>query len=226
MFSLLHYEKNLLDQGLKHIAGIDEAGRGPLAGPLVASAVVLDLNRVFSLLSQGSSVLEDSPHKDKFYTQINDSKKLSYKKRLYLNRYIIIESISYSVVKILHKKIDRVGLTQATQEAFYKAIKKLKVIPDYILTDMYEVKKITKQHQINIPGGDFKSMTIASASIVAKVHRDKYMEKMHKKYPNYGFDKHKGYGTKAHKEAIFKHGPCEIHRKSFEPVKSLIKDNY
>lgn len=259
---ITQYERKIYEHGIKYVAGIDEVGRGPLAGPFVVSAVILDLEKIFSedfqnlvekILSKETltkkKVLDKRKEpkmnkvlngekknrnndveckkrhweKVKFYTQIRDSKKVTPKRREILSEFIKNEAISYDIETFAPEEIDKLGISELTQKAFFRSIKNLKVKPQYVLTDMFEVAKITKQHQTNIVNGDDRSLSIASASIVAKVYRDNIMINMHKKYPIYGFDRHKGYGTKMHMEALKRHGPCEIHRKSFEPLKSMIK---
>lgn len=212
---MLDFEKKLFNKGIKYIAGIDEVGRGPLAGPMVIGSVILDLEKV---LNTNYDVVWE-----KTYGRINDSKKLTEKARVELEKFILGNCISFSIVEIPHGELDLVGISQSTQNAFYRAINLLDTKPQHIFTDTFEIKKITKENQTNIVKGDSKSITIAAASIVAKVHRDNIMIKYAEQYPNYGFEKHKGYGTKYHVEMIDKHGPCEIHRTSFEPIKSLLK---
>lgn len=215
------YEKNLFNKGIRYIAGVDEVGRGPLAGPLVASAVILNLNRLNILLNDDFSNYDVSGEMPVFYTQIKDSKALTSKKRCYINERLIKEVIDYSIVEISHTHLDRVGISKATQEAFFKSIHKLKYKPEHILTDNFPISKITPEHQTNIVRGDSLSISIAAASIIAKVYRDNLMVKMHHKYPEYGFFTNKGYGTGEHIAALTKYGPCAIHRKSFAPLKSL-----
>jgi ribonuclease HII len=260
---ITQYERKLHDHGIKYVAGIDEVGRGPLAGPFVVSAVILDLEKIFSedfqkllkkimakdvlrnkkppskakraqmnknIKGEGININNDVQYgkrmieKAKYYTQIRDSKKVTPKRREVLSEFIKKEAISYSIETFEPEEIDKYGISELTQRAFFSSIKNLNIKPQYVLTDMFEIAKITKQHQTNIVNGDDRSISIASASIVAKVYRDNIMVNMHEKYPKYGFDRHKGYGTKIHMEALHKHGPCEIHRKSFEPVKSMLKD--
>jgi ribonuclease HII len=218
----LKYEKDLFEKGHKYIAGIDEAGRGPLAGPLVVAAVILDIEKILDLMQThtnndvGDEILES-------YKEIRDSKLLSKKKRGRIRDFITNECISYSIAEIPHNVIDEEGIMSATQIGFYQVIKNIGIKPNYILTDFFEILKITKEHQLNIRHGDNKSITVAAASIIAKEHRDEIMINAHEMYPKYHFHKHKGYGTKFHREAIHKFGPCPIHRKTFEPTKSLLK---
>lgn len=264
---ITQYERKLFNDGIKYVAGIDEVGRGPLAGPFVVSAVILDLKKIFSddfqkavenslinkktslenaaivtnravlntnimkenrdgVISRYNDALsgKDLENTYKLYGKIKDSKKLSSKMREILSEFIKKEAISYSIEVFGPEEVDKLGISELTQRAFFQAIKNLKVKPQYVLTDTFEVVKITKQNQKNIVNGDNKSISIASASIVAKVFRDSIMIKMHEKYPNYGFDKNKGYGTAVHLKALKEFGPCEIHRKSFEPIKSFEKN--
>ncbi len=189
---MLDYEKKY--QG-KLVAGIDEAGRGPLAGPVVCACAIMPMDE------------------DKIIDGINDSKKLSVKKREELYDKIVGTAIAYSIVEIDEKKIDEINILQATKLGMKKAVESLSVTPDIVLIDA--VKIDTALLQDNIIRGDSLSYNIASASILAKVHRDRLMEKLDKKYPEYGFAKHKGYGTKAHIEALKKYGKCKIHRDTY-----------
>ena len=219
MNDLLSYERELFARGIKFIAGVDEVGRGPLAGPFVAAAVILDLEKLLS----AEFTFNDVPHQNfGLYKLINDSKKVTEKNREILSKFIIENAVSYSIIEIPVTQLDEWGISKTTQEAFYQAVTNLKVKPQHVLVDGFEIKKITHDNQSFMAKGDSKSMTIAAASIIAKVYRDRKMCELHDKYPEYGFDKHKGYGTKAHMDAIKAHGICEIHRKSFEPVKSMI----
>ncbi|MCX5666635.1 MAG: ribonuclease HII [Candidatus Omnitrophica bacterium] len=194
---LLHHEKSLNNSGYSAIAGVDEAGRGPLAGPVVAGAVILkDL---------------------KFKARIDDSKKLSARQRE--EAYLEIVKKSFIGVGIVDEKtIDRINIYQATKRAMRLAISKLEIPPDYVIVDG-NMKIATKCPLKCIVGGDSKSLSIAAASIIAKVTRDRIMLELDKVYPQYGFARHKGYGTKLHMEALNNHGPSPIHRLSFNPVK-------
>lgn len=182
-----------------YICGIDEAGRGPLAGPVVAGAVVLP---------KGKRIL-----------YVNDSKKLSEKKRDELFDIIKDEALTYAVGIISPERIDEINILQATYEAMRQAVNKLSVKPDIFLNDAVTIPGIEGK-QVPIIKGDAKSLTIASASILAKVTRDRIMVEYDSMYPEYEFAKHKGYGTKAHIEAIKEYGPCPIHRKTF--IKNFI----
>ena len=184
----------------KYLAGVDEAGRGPLAGPVYAAAVVFD--------------------EDVIIEGINDSKKLSEKKREALYDEICEKATSYCIASVDNNRIDEINILQATFEAMRTAVSGLAVEPDYVLVDGDKSPSIKTDHETVIKG-DSKSMAIAAASILAKVSRDRYITEMAKLYPHYGFEKHKGYGPKAHYEAIEKYGVCPIHRMSF--LKKLFK---
>lgn len=181
-------------KGYKYIAGVDEAGRGPLAGPVYAAAVILPEG----MLIEG----------------INDSKKLSEKKREELFDVICEKASAYCIAEVSHMRIDEINILNATFEAMNKAVNGLNIRPDYVLIDGNRIKGMEIPHE-TVVKGDAKSISIAAASILAKVSRDRAMYEMARQYPLYGFDKHKGYGTKAHCDAILKYGACEIHRKSF-----------
>ncbi len=189
---MLDYEKKY--QG-KLIAGIDEAGRGPLAGPVVCACVIMPLDE------------------DKIIEGINDSKKLSAKKRDVLYDKIIEKAISYKIVEVDHKTIDEINILQSTRKGMKEAVEGLNITPDIVLIDAVNIDTCLPQE--SIIKGDTLSYNIAAASILAKVYRDRLMEKLDEKYPEYGFKKHKGYGTKSHIEALKKYGKSEIHRDSF-----------
>lgn len=195
-------EKNLKAQGYKFIAGVDEAGRGPLAGPVYAAAVILP---------EGARL-----------DGINDSKKLSEKKREALFDEITKIAISYSIASMDEKIIDQVNILNATHMAMCQAVDNLSIHADYVIIDGNSIKGMEKPHETLVKG-DAKSISIAAASILAKVSRDRYIKEMGEKYPEYGFEKHKGYGTKAHTDAILEHGVCPIHRKTF--LKKLLGEN-
>lgn len=188
------YEEDAEKHGYKCIAGVDEAGRGPLAGPVYAAAVILP----FGLEIQG----------------INDSKKLTAKKRDELYDVIKEAAIAYAVVSCDEKIIDEINILQAALKAMREAVMDLAVVPDLVLIDGNKKPDLPMDAQA-IVKGDGKSASIAAASILAKVSRDRFMEQMHEKYPQYNFAKHKGYPTKEHREAVIKYGACPIHRKSF-----------
>ncbi len=188
-------EEDLHRKGYLALAGVDEAGRGPLAGPVVAAACILD------------------PAKP--ILGLNDSKKLSEKRREALFEQIREEALAYKIKAIAPARIDRINILEATKEAMTLALQELEVKPDFILLDAITLKDFPPEIQMALVKGDARSNTIAAASILAKVSRDRYMKEMDEQYPCYGFSKHKGYGTKAHYEALNTLGPSPIHRKSF-----------
>ena len=196
-------EEGLRQNGYSAIAGVDEAGRGPLAGPVYAAAVILPEGCIIK--------------------GINDSKKLSEKRREELYNEITEKAVSYCVYAIDEKRIDEINILNATYEAMNGAVNGLKAKPDYVIIDGNRIAGMTLPHE-TVVKGDAKSISIAAASILAKVSRDRFITEMSKKHPEYGFEKHKGYGTKAHTDAILKYGPCDIHRKTF--LKKLLGDGY
>ncbi|OJG28286.1 ribonuclease HII [Enterococcus caccae] len=193
------FENSARAQGHRLIVGIDEVGRGPLAGPVVAAAVILPEN--FQLLG------------------VNDSKKLSAKKRDELYDEIQNQAISIGIGMVDHNKIDEINIYQASKLAMGIALEDLCFIPDYLLIDA--MKLDVKIPQESIIKGDARSVSIAAASIVAKVIRDRLMEDYGKMYPGYGFEKNAGYGTKEHLLGLQKQGICTIHRKTFAPIKDM-----
>jgi ribonuclease HII len=195
---LLQYDSGFLNRGFKSLAGVDEAGRGPLAGPVVASAVIV---RDFSFLGA-----------------VDDSKKMTAKSREAVYGEIF-EKCDVGIGIVDYDVIDEINILQATFRAMGQALARLKVRPDAILVDGNRKPKVMGNF-FPIVDGDALSFSIACASIVAKVTRDRIMETHDKTYPQYGFGKHKGYGTAEHVKAIKEHGPCEIHRRTFEPVRS------
>lgn len=192
--NMMETEKRLWQQGYEMIAGVDEAGRGPLAGPVYAAAVILP--------------------KDIRLDGINDSKKLSPKKRDELYDEIIKKAIAYSVCAVPEDVIDEINILNATHLAMNNAVSDLQTKPQYVIIDGNSIKGMELPHE-TIVKGDAKSISIAAASILAKVSRDRYITKMAELYPEYHFEKHKGYGTKEHTDAILKYGMCPIHRKTF-----------
>ncbi len=188
-------EKEKIKQGYRLIAGVDEAGRGPLAGPVVAAAVIF---REFPLPFD-----------------VDDSKKLSPKQREKLFTLIMDHALAVGIGKASHILIDKINILQATYRAMKKALDKLNISPDFVFVDGREIPDL-KFPQKAIVKGDQLSVSIAAASIIAKVTRDRLMEKYDVKYPEYQFARHKGYPTRAHIEAIRRFGFCEIHRKSFK----------
>lgn len=195
------YENKLYKEGFNFIAGIDEVGRGPLVGPVVTAAVIFP--------------------KDFNNEQINDSKKLNEKKREYLYNIIKENALSIGIGIVDNNRIDEINILNATNEAMIKAIKNLTIKPDYLLIDAVKLDIDIKSD--SIIKGDEKSLSIAAASIIAKVTRDRMMYDLDKKYPEYDFKNNKGYGTKSHIEAIKKYGILNEHRISFKPV-SLYKN--
>lgn len=196
------FENKLNSEGFKYIAGTDEAGRGPLAGPLVVAACILP--------------------NDYTNEAINDSKKLTEAKREALYDEIITHCLAYSITIIAVETIDKINIYEASRKGMSDCIKKLKLKPDAILTDCMKLFGF-EQPVIDIVKGDAKSITIAAASILAKVTRDRLMIELDKKYPEYDFKNNKGYGTKKHLDALQLHGFTDIHRKTYDPVKSMIQ---
>lgn len=190
---MFDYENKYKEYGL--VAGIDEAGRGPLAGPVVCACVIMPL---------------DSEH---IVDGVNDSKKLTAKKREELFEKIKSTAISYSIVEISEDVIDKINILNATKLGMKKALESLNIMPNTVLIDA--VKIDTTIPQVNIIKGDALSYNIAAASILAKVYRDRLMVKLSDIYPQYHFDKHKGYGTKEHIDLLKKYGKCKIHRDTF-----------
>ena len=197
---LLEYEKTLYKEGYKYIAGCDEAGRGPLCGPVVAAAVILPKNYRLDGLT--------------------DSKKLTEKQREKFFPVIMQDAISVGVSVIDNYKIDEINILEASRLAMQEAVSKLSQQPDYILTDAMDLRC---ENCLPIIKGDQKSITIAAASVIAKVTRDRIMYDIDKEYPEYEFAKHKGYPTKRHLEIIDKCGILNIYRKSFKPVKEILE---
>lgn len=194
LYAMREYER--MYDAYEYISGLDEVGRGPLAGPVMVGVVILP--------------------KDAEILYVNDSKKLSEKKREMLYDEIKEKAIAYNTAVVSPQRIDEINILQAVYEAAYKAVEGLKIKPDCMLNDAMIVPRIPERiHQVKIIKGDAKSVSIASASIIAKVERDRLMVEYDKLYPEYGFASNKGYGSAAHIEAIKKYGPCPIHRKSF-----------
>jgi ribonuclease HII len=197
MVDMLHVETQLHHQGFQRVAGIDEAGRGPLAGPVVAAAVILP--------------------RDVHPGGIKDSKQLTSAQREACFEKILSCALSVGVGYVPAPEIDRINILQASFQAMLKAVENLKTTADFLLIDgPYTLPLPTAQQ--GIPQGDRRCLSIAAASIIAKVFRDRLMLDYHQLYPMYGFDRHKGYGTPQHMEALRRHGPCPLHRLSFRGI--------
>lgn len=197
---LKEFENKLYSEGLKYIAGIDEAGRGPLAGPVVVGIAIMK--------------------PDSFIEGVNDSKKISEKKRELLYEQITNEAIDWSVGIVDQNEIDEINILNATKKALHMAITNLKIKPDRILVDALEHIDTCGIPYTSIIKGDAKVYSISAASIIAKVTRDRMMKEYDEIYPEYGFAGHKGYGTAKHIQAIKTYGPCPLHRKTF--IKNFI----
>ena len=201
LINLKEIEKEFYDKGIQYIAGIDEAGRGPLAGPVVVASVIMP--------------------KDSMIEGVNDSKKVSEKKRENLYDIILEEAISYGIGIIYQDEIDEINILQATKKGLTEAVGQMKIKPDLIMVDA-----LTGIDTLGIPyqsiiKGDAKCYSISAASIIAKVTRDRIMREWDTIYPEYGFASHKGYGTAKHIAALKEYGPCPIHRRSF--IKHFVK---
>lgn len=189
----LEYERKYLEKGYKYIAGVDEVGRGPLAGPVVCCAVIMPLDDIIE--------------------GVTDSKKLSEKKRNELSKIIREKAVAVSIYEISQEEIDEINILNAVKKCMTEAVNRLKIKPQITLVDGVDTNlPINAEYIIK---GDFKSYTIGCASIVAKVYRDNLMVDLGKEFPEYGFEKHKGYGTKVHIDKIKEIGPCRLHRKTF-----------
>lgn len=254
MFTNVFFEKDLLKKGHTLIAGVDEVGRGPIAGPMVVSAVILDISNILKLIDcydnlkpneldkkySNKNINESKYPKNnnktnydilnhtnndieqvKKYSKIKDSKKTTKNSRKSLDEFIKKVCLSFSIIEISSSDIDKMGISKATNFGFYESIKKLAIKPSHIITDAFKIKNFSQKIQTNLIKGDTLSISVASASILAKVYRDTLMEKLSLKYSEYDFYLHKGYCTKKHLQLLQQYGPCEIHRKSFEPVKSI-----
>ncbi|MGN0954270.1 ribonuclease HII [Dialister sp.] len=200
--SLYQVESEFYKKGIHYVAGIDEVGRGPLAGPVTVAAVIL------------------KPHW--FAAGLNDSKKVTPRHREELSEKIHREAVDISIVSLPPEEIDALNIYQATMLAMYQAVKNLKVQPEAVIVDAMPLH--FPFPTVSMVHGDARSASVAAASIVAKVYRDHLMDEYDQKYPGYGFAQNKGYGTAEHIEAIRNLGITPIHRKSFEPVKSMILD--
>lgn len=193
------FEQKNYDLGKIHIAGIDEAGRGPLAGPVVAAAVILP--KEFKLLGLTDSKLVSTEKRDLFYEIIKK------------------QAVDYSITVVNNEKIDELNILQATKLAMITCLNQLKPLPDHVLIDAVELEALPCSSE-SIIKGDLKSISIAAASILAKVTRDRLMKKIHHEFPVYQFDSNMGYGTKHHIDMLEKYGPTSYHRRSFAPVRN------
>jgi ribonuclease HII len=200
-------EQKLWNKGFKYVVGIDEAGRGPLAGPVSAGAVIIDSNT-------------------EIHPFVRDSKKMSEKQREEVFEYIKENCIAYGISMIEPVIIDELGIQEAVKMAMEDALRQVEksigCSANYLIVDGTNVTTITGYHMEKIKAGDLKHYSISAASILAKVSRDRYMKEIAKEYPAYSFEKHVGYGTKIHMDALLKYGPCGIHRRSFAPVRKLL----
>ncbi|MEO8458727.1 MAG: ribonuclease HII [Chloroflexota bacterium] len=201
-------ERTIWGEGTHLIAGVDEVGRGPLAGPVAAGAVILPMGA-------------RAAGRYKFLRHLNDSKKLSHEVRAELAPYIWEHAVAASVGFVSVETIDRIGIAEASRQAWLAALGDLPVRPQHLLLDAFPLKACNLP-QTNIIGGDGLSLSIAAASIIAKVARDKLMDGHDDSYPGYGFLTNKGYYTQEHARAIKDLGPCDLHRRSFQPVKDII----
>lgn len=198
---LLAYENELYDSGVNYIAGVDEVGRGPLYGPVVTAAVILP--------------------KGYYLEGLTDSKKLTPKKRDIFYDIIMENALSVGIGIKSSKRIDEINIYQATKEAMYEAINNLKIKPEHVLIDAMKLEDLDIP-STSIIKGDAKSESIAAASVIAKVTRDRMLDREGILHPEYGFEKHKGYPTKDHIEAVKKYGILDDYRLTFEPIKSII----
>jgi ribonuclease HII len=199
------WERRVQTETVSHIAGVDEAGRGPLAGSVVAAAVILPLD--FDTLVLG----------------VNDSKQLSHTQRESFYDQIIAKAVAYAIAEATPAEIDKINILRATHLAMRRAVAGLAITPDAVLVDGRPVPNLHKNCH-NIIKGDSISLSIAAASILAKVTRDRQMVEAATLYPQYGFEKHKGYGAEEHLKALREHGPCPLHRRSFAPLSQMTLD--
>lgn len=199
--TMYDYEKSFYEENIYHVAGVDEVGRGPIAGPVTVAAVILP---PLTLLSG-----------------LNDSKKITPEKRNQLYDEIMKVAVAVSCVSLDPEVIDELNIYEATKKAMYMAVEQLKMPAEAVLVDAMKLPKLTVPVE-SIIKGDAKSASIAAASIIAKVTRDRYMDTMEEEYPGFGFNLHKGYYTEVHKQAIEDLGITPIHRKSFEPIRSIV----
>jgi len=199
--ALKHFEREAYQGGFEYIAGIDEVGRGSIAGPVVAAAVILP--------------------PDFFLPEVDDSKRLAPSKRRKLAAQIKNKAVSWAAAFVFPPYLDKINILNATKEAMRLAVEQLSPVPSFLLIDALQLPDINIR-QKSIVKGDSLSVSIACASILAKVERDKAMEAFDLLYPGYGFAKHKGYATREHLTALMREGACSIHRESFEPIKTML----
>jgi ribonuclease HII len=211
-FPTYNYEKQKQLEGFMYVAGCDEVGIGPLAGPVVAACVVLDPKSI-----------GEERSKDKWWYRVRDSKTTTEKERDELILFIQDHSLDFAVGVVERETIDRINIYHAGKLAMKKSVDSLKTKPSFLFVDGNHTLKNLEVEQEAVVGGDAKILSIASASIVAKVARDKILRMLHETYPEYGFDKHKGYGTKFHRDALVKYGITPAHRKSFAFVQQCIE---
>lgn len=219
--SLINFDLEFSSQkNIRYLGGIDEVGRGCLAGPLVTAIVVYDIEKLKEIFLQEQF--------SKKISLIKDSKKLSPKNREELDNFIKEICDFYHINEISNKELDSKGISKGTNDSFYQNYKVAKENKnlDLVLIDAFKIQNIEKKEQESIIRGDNTSFSIASASIIAKVYRDKLMEKFshEEEYQKYEFADNKGYGTKLHLDNLTKYGPCSLHRISFEPIKSMLKE--
>ena len=193
----LQIEKSLWQGGYRYIVGIDEVGRGSWAGPFVAAGVILPISY-------------------KIPDGLADSKLVKPRQRLALAKIIEKEAIGFAIVQISPRKIDKIGIGGVTHLAFRKIVRSIKPAPDFCLIDAFHIRYLARSRQLAVKDGDKICASIAAASIIAKVHRDNLMKKLAYRYPNWGFAKHKGYGTRSHQQAIRQFGLSRIHRTSYK----------
>lgn len=196
-------EQKLIDAGITNIAGVDEAGRGACAGPLVVAALILKDPKSVAL------------------KEVRDSKELTAQKREELFNLVISESMSFAIIEISPTEIDAIGLHKSNLEGMRRAIHALKAEPQYILTDGYRIDGLSAP-SLAVWKGDQVAITISAASILAKVHRDRIMDKLDEQYPGYGFAAHKGYVTRSHEKSLSELGVSEVHRRSYANIAALI----
>lgn len=213
-FPTYKHESKKIEQGFKLIAGCDEVGIAPLAGPVVAATVILD-----------SASIGKQRSKTKWWYRVRDSKTTNEKERIELVSFIQDHCLDFAVGVVSHETIDEINIHHAAMKAMSESVERLKLKPEFIFLDgIHKIKNISI-HQEPVVDGDVKILSIAAASIVAKVARDKILAEYDQQFPQYGFVKHKGYGTKEHQNAILKHGVLPVHRKSFTFIKEYLEQS-